>query len=327
MKRLTECDPDLVACDLHPGYHTSRIAAAIPGRRIHRVQHHHAHIVSCLAENRASGPVIGLAMDGTGYGTDGTAWGGEFLVATETDFTRAGHLKPFSLPGGEKAIREPWRTASSLLREAFGAAWPGVARRTGILPEDVPPDLLERVMDSGVSGLRTSSLGRVFDGVAALLGLRRQVGFEGQAAIELEALAGSREGALLPFGIEEDGVLRLDLFPTVRAMSESLLRGEDPAGLAAAFHRTLAAASAAVAERIRERTGLSRAALSGGCFQNRRLLEECTTALERAGFEVLRHRLVPPNDGGVALGQAVVAAARALEEDGDYEAQGETGHD
>ncbi|PKN33058.1 MAG: carbamoyltransferase HypF [Deltaproteobacteria bacterium HGW-Deltaproteobacteria-19] len=315
VRRITESDPDRIACDLHPGYHTSRIAAGLTDRQVYRVQHHHAHIVSCLAENRAGGPVIGLAMDGTGYGVDGQAWGGEFLVATETDFTRAGHLKPFSLPGGEKAIREPWRTAVSLLREAFGSSWPEAARRAGILPEDTSTDLLERIMDSGLAGLKTTSLGRVFDGVSALLGPRYRVSFEGQAAMELEALAGSAEGRLLPFTIGEDnGTYVLDLFPAVRALADLLPWGESPTALAAAFHRTLAVSFTALADRIRETTGLNTAALSGGCFQNRRLLEETTASLEGAGFEVLRHRLAPANDGGIALGQAVIAAAQALNE-------------
>ncbi len=315
VRRITECDPDRIACDLHPGYYTSLLAAGLTNRHVCRVQHHHAHIVSCLAENRIGGPVIGLAMDGTGYGTDGRAWGGEFLVAKETDFTRAGHLKPFSLPGGEKAIREPWRTAASLLREAFGASWPEAARRSGILPDGTAPDLLERIMDSGLAGLPTTSLGRVFDGVSALLGIRRRVSFEGQAAMELEALAGTERGRLLAFAVgEEDGVLVLDLFPAIRELAECLFRGENPASLAASFHRTLAAALTDLAGRIRETSRLGTAALSGGCFQNRRLLEECTASLEGAGFEVLRHRLVPANDGGIALGQAVIAAARALNE-------------
>jgi len=312
IKRLTECDPDRIACDLHPGYHTSRLAAGLTDRRVYRVQHHHAHIVSCLAENRSPGPVIGLAMDGTGYGTDGQAWGGEFLVASEADFTRAGHLKPFSLPGGERAIREPWRTAASLLKEACGASWPEAALKAGILPAGASPDLLERVLGSGPASVRTSSLGRVFDGVSALLGVRSRVSFEGQAAMELEALAGPGGGGLLPYGIEEEGgVLLLDLFPAIRAIAEALPRGGTREDLAAAFHRTLAAALTALAERIREGTGLNRTALSGGCFQNRRLLEECTDFLTRSGFEVLRHRLVPANDGGIALGQAVCAAAQA----------------
>ncbi|NPU86517.1 MAG: carbamoyltransferase HypF [Syntrophaceae bacterium] len=315
VQRITECDPVRIACDLHPGYYTSRIAAGLADRQVYRVQHHHAHIVSCLAENRADGPVIGLAMDGTGYGADGQAWGGEFLVATETDFTRAGHLKPFSLPGGEKAIREPWRTAASLMREAFGSSWPEAARRAGILPEDTSPELLERIMDSGLAGIRTTSLGRVFDGVSALLGPRRRVSFEGQAAMELEALAGQEKGRLLAFAVgEENGAFVLDLFPAVRELVDLLSRGVSPAALAAAFHSTLAVSFTALAGRIRETTGLNTAALSGGCFQNRRLLEECTASLEGAGIEVLRHRLAPANDGGIALGQAVIAAAQALNE-------------
>ncbi len=170
-------------------------------------------------------------------------------------------------------------------------------------------------MDSGLAGLPTTSLGRVFDSVSALLGVRRRVSFEGQAAMELEALAGPEEGRLLAFAVEEEnGVLVLDFFPAIRELAECLFRGERPASLAASFHRTLAASLSDLAGRIRETSRLGTAALSGGCFQNRRLLEETTSSLEGAGFEVLRHRLVPANDGGIALGQAVVAAARALNE-------------
>ena len=222
MERITRCSPRIVACDLHPGYYTSQAAREM-GREIAAVQHHHAHIVSVMAENRLDGDVIGLAMDGTGYGTDGQAWGGEFLIAGEKTFSRRGHLKYLLLPGGERSIREPWRTAASLLREAYGEEWqemarrlrlppPGEARRTGQEGKtgggeaaDEALASLERVMCGRIRSPWTSGLGRLFDGVAALLGLRRCVSFEGQAAMELEALARGDSHPALPFTIREEG--------------------------------------------------------------------------------------------------------------------------
>jgi hydrogenase maturation protein HypF len=336
MERITECRPSLVACDLHPGYHTSRVARSMAGRQVVAIQHHHAHIVSCMAENGLAGDVIGLAMDGTGYGSDGQAWGGEFLIADEKGFSRAGHLRYLPLPGGERAVREPWRMAASLLREACGGDWTEQARRLGLIPEaePLPPGLeneapeevlarLERSMDGRLPTPRTSSLGRFFDGVAALLGLRRRVSFEGQAAMELEALAGGQTDLRLPFSIRahDPGSERtsaqmapegrvLDLLPAVRAMAEALLAGRPRAEIALAFHNLLPEAFAALAEIIRQETGLSRAVLSGGCFQNRRLLAGCLDSLGGAGFEVFHHRLVPTNDGGISLGQAICAGAR-----------------
>ena len=335
MERITECRPLLIACDLHPEYYTSRVARQMEGRKIVAVQHHHAHIVSCMAENRLAGEVIGLAMDGTGYGPDGQVWGGEFLAANEKGFARRGHLRYIPLPGGEKAIREPWRMAASLLREACGAEWMETARRLGLSPdvqltpsgggEETAGEALaglERAMDSRINTPRTSSLGRVFDGVAALLGLRRRVSFEGQAAMELESLARGRTDLQLPFAIgeecavesplhpqEQNRGLILDLTPAVRAITEALLDGRPRAEIALAFHNLLPTALTAMAERIREETGLNRVVLSGGCFQNRLLFAGTLSSLREAGFETFHHRLVPTNDGGISLGQAVCAGA------------------
>ena len=340
MERITECRPLLIACDLHPEYHTSRIARGMEGRKIFAVQHHHAHIVSCMAENRLAGEVIGLAMDGTGYGPDGQVWGGEFLTADERDFTRWGHLRYIPLPGGERAIREPWRMAASLLREAFGGRWMETARRLDVRPDGHPTPSgegegaagevlagLERAMNGRIRTPWTSSLGRVFDGVAALLGLRRRVSFEGQAAMELESLARGRTDLQLPFVIgeacpaesplhppEQDRSRILDLLPAVRAITEALLDGSPRAEIALAFHNLLPTALTAMAESIRGETGLNRVVLSGGCFQNRLLFAGCLSSLREAGFETFHHRLVPTNDGGISLGQAVCAGANNKKE-------------
>jgi len=311
MERIAECRPDVIACDLHPSYWTTRLAEELSHSQIIRVQHHHAHIVSAMAENGLSSEVIGLAMDGTGYGHDGTAWGGEFLVVDEIDFQRAGHIRPYPLPGAEKAVKEPWRVAASLLRESFGEAWRDVARKLPLKEKESHFGVLENMMAQGFNSPLTSSLGRVFDGVAAILGTRQAVSFEGQAAMELETLATGRTTRRYPFEIMRDGDrIVLDLRPLVRAIAEERIKEKDPAAIAAAFHRTIIGALVAMTVAVREQTGLGKAVLSGGCFQNRVLLEGTVRELERAGFEVYTHQMLPSNDGCIALGQAVVAAAR-----------------
>ncbi len=173
MQKIAECKPDIIACDLHPAYYTTKLAEELPASRIIKVQHHHAHIVSAMAEHGIEGEVIGVAMDGTGYGLDGTVWGGEFLVAEEAAFTRIGHIMNYLLPGGEKAIREPWRIAVSLLREAYGDNWQEAAEELQIVPENSYYETMNRIMAQKFNSPLTSSLGRLFDGVAALLGVRQ----------------------------------------------------------------------------------------------------------------------------------------------------------
>lgn len=310
MERIAQCRPDVLACDLHPAYYTTRLAEELPHRTVLRIQHHHAHIVSAMAENGLTGKVIGLAMDGTGYGTDGTAWGCEFLLADEVDFQRAGHLRPYPLPGSDRAVREPWRAAVSLLRESYGESWREIA---GNLPlKDHAPhfELLDKMMAHGLNSPPTSSLGRVFDAVAALLGIRQVVNFEGQAAMALEAMASAPAEKTYTFDIFEGDRIVLDLRPLIRAIVQEQLSGREPQKIASDFHRTLSRALAAVTAKIRMRTGIEKAVLSGGCFQNRILLDSLTRVLEQEGFTVYLHRSLPPNDGCIALGQAVAAAAR-----------------
>ncbi|MGE5844321.1 MAG: carbamoyltransferase HypF [Syntrophaceae bacterium] len=311
MERIAECRPDVIACDLHPAYWTTRLAEELPHSQIIRVQHHHAHIASAMAENGLSCRVIGIAMDGTGYGADGTAWGGEVLAADEVDFRRAGHIRPFLLPGAERAVKEPWRVAVSLLRESFGEGWRGAAGRLPLMEKENHFDILENMMAQGFNSPLTSSLGRVFDGVSAILGTRQAVSFEGQAAMELETLAAGRTKKSYPFEVLQDGGgVILDLRPLVRAIAEERIKGKDPAAIAAAFHRSIIGGIAAMTVAVREQTGLGKAVLSGGCFQNRVLLEGTVRELEKAGFEVYTHRMLPANDGCIALGQAIVAAAQ-----------------
>ncbi|OPY89699.1 MAG: Carbamoyltransferase HypF [Syntrophaceae bacterium PtaU1.Bin231] len=317
LKRITESSPVLIACDEHPGYYATKVAASMEAEgpcELVRVQHHHAHIVGCMAENGISGEVIGLAMDGTGYGSDGHAWGGEFLTATATGFRRAAHIRYFVLPGGERAVREPWRIAVSLLKNAYGEAWPGIASRLNLVPEERYYEILDRVIDERINSPLSSGLGRIFDGVAAILGLRRTVSFEGQAAMELEGSARGRAGDPFPLemSIAPDGCRILDVSPAVRAIAEGVFQGREKGELAASFHVTLQQAFRRMSEEIRSQTGLNRAVLSGGCFQNRILQEGCMQELARAGFDVFSHRLVPPNDGGISLGQAVIAGSRKM---------------
>lgn len=311
MQKIAECKPDIIACDLHPAYYTTKLAEDLPSSRIIRVQHHHGHIVSAMAENDIEGEVIGLAMDGTGYGLDGTVWGGEFLVADEANFTRIGHIMNYLLPGGEKAIREPWRIAISLFKEAYGDNWPGVAERLKIVPKKNYYETMDRIMTHRFNSPVTSSLGRLFDGVAAILGIRQNVTFEGQAAMELEATAKGNAGIILPFDISEtDDVFCLDFSPMIRKIVDEIMAGRSREEVAYSFHLTLPVAFRSMAEAIRKRTGLNRVVLSGGCFQNRILTEETIAELEKAAFVIFFHDVLPTNDGCISLGQAVCAGAQ-----------------
>jgi hydrogenase maturation protein HypF len=310
MQEMTECRPDIIACDLHPGYYSTRIAESM-GKPAYKVQHHHAHIVSSMAENGLSGKVIGIAFDGTGYGTDKTVWGGEFLIADEKDFIRAGHLNLFTLPGGEKAIREPWRIAVSLLRNAFGKKWRSYADKLGLIQDETSTIQIEKAMNIGLNNPATSSMGRLFDGISALTGLKRFVSFEGQAAMELESV--SYNGSTYPYEYEldiKDDMIILQTDPMIRQIVSDIIHGAVPADIGGRFHTSIIMGTADVACRLREKYNLNRVALSGGCFQNRLLLEGAIKFLEKSGFDVYHHRLVPTNDGGISLGQAVSAAVR-----------------
>ncbi len=311
MKKITESDPAVIACDAHPAYYSTQVAEALAPVKVIRVQHHHAHIVSCMAENRISGEVIGLAMDGTGYGLDGNAWGGEFLVANETGFRRLGHLKYFVLPGGQKAIQEPWRIAASLLKSAYGNAWPEIAARLDIIPSGFDSKLLDKIIENKINSPLTSGLGRLFDGVAAIMGLRRKVSFEGQAAMELEGCINETSGTTFPFEIKRDaeGCFILDMSGAIRSIVDEILKGTSKNEISISFHMTVARSFAAMAKEISAINGIKRVALSGGCFQNRILLENSVAELENAGFTVYCHKHVPANDGGIALGQAVIAGS------------------
>ena len=306
---LFDIAPAIIAHDLHPDYHSTRYAtqrALSRGLQTIAVQHHHAHVASALAEHRLEGPVIGVAFDGSGYGDDGSIWGGEFLVGDARAVRRMAHLRTVPLPGGEQAIREPWRMATSHLLDA-GEDADLVTRRH---PETAR--LLERMIERGINAPMTSSAGRLFDAVAALVGIRDRVSFEGQAAMELEWLAtDTAPCGAYPLDLETtDGAMVLDTRPLIRAVARDVRDGCSPPVVARRFHAGLAAGIASICERIRDLTGVERIVLTGGVFLNGLLTHECTGRLTAMRFDVYRHRLVPPNDGGLSLGQLAVAAAR-----------------
>ena len=309
LQALLEIRPSLVAHDLHPDYLSTGYAEGLAGIPKVAVQHHHAHLASCMAENGLDGEVIGVIFDGTGYGADGTVWGGEFLVGGYRGYRRAGHLRPVPLPGGDAAVREPFRMALAYLHDAFGdelfdlpLPW---------LAAIAPPErrLYLQLLERRINSPLTSSCGRLFDAVAALIGLRERVSYEGQAAIELEALAeeSPATGCYPMAFMRRDGTVEVDLRMMIRALVEEMAAGRPKADMARLFHATVAAAVGEVCSVIRGEEGLDRVVLSGGVFQNRLLTEGVCALLEANGFTVVTHRLVPPNDGGLALGQAMVA--------------------
>jgi hydrogenase maturation protein HypF len=301
LPRLYEAKPEIIAHDLHPEYLSTKHALQQPGRKV-AVQHHWAHIASCMAENEIEPPLLGVAWDGTGYGTDGTIWGGEFFLAKEDSWYRAAHLRTFRLPGGDAAVKEPRRSALGLLHEIFGdELWEEADLLTDFTNAELKT--LRSMLTSHVNSPVTSSAGRLFDGVAALAGLRSRATFEGQAAMELEFAVepGVTEG--YPFALRETKPLVIDWEPPLRAILKDRRQNVAPGLIAARFHLMLADMILAVAQRFHE----SKIALSGGCFQNRYLSERVINQLLADGFQPYWHQRVPPNDGGIALGQVWLA--------------------
>ncbi|WP_173198795.1 carbamoyltransferase HypF [Geobacter sp. SVR] len=318
---LLEITPRAIACDQHPDY-LSSLYATESGLPVTAVQHHHAHMAACMAENGLKGEAIGVVFDGTGYGSDGTIWGGEFLVGGYDGFRRAGHFRTVPLPGGDAAVREPWRMAAAYLHQimgtdAFALDLPAIARQG-----ELEKEMLAAMLEKGINSPPSSSCGRLFDAVAALLGLRHTVSYDGQAAIELEALAeaaeddgvypyrigeapsGSSAGAVIASGIE------LDFSPMFLKILSDLADTVPAAVIARRFHGTVAHAGTETCLRIAASTGLERIVLSGGVFQNRILSDLMYSGLVARGMQVYTHRLVPPNDGGIALGQVAIAGRR-----------------
>jgi len=305
---IMEIKPELVVCDQHPDYLSTRYAEEL-GLPLVSVQHHHAHMASCMAENGLDGEVIGVIFDGTGLGDDGTVWGGEFLVGGYAGVQRIGHLKQVRLPGGDAAALEPWRMAASWLYSALGeAVWqlPGMP-----LLSATERQLLQAMLERGIHAPLISSAGRLFDAAAFLLGASTRNSFDGQAGMALEALAETATTTdLLPYQLQPGRPFQLDPVPLLLGLLQRLQAGESPASLAWAFHASLAMAVVDGCALIRKETGLDRVVLSGGVFQNRLLTGFVYTFLAKSHFSVFIHTLVPPNDGGIALGQAAIAARR-----------------
>jgi hydrogenase maturation protein HypF len=308
---LYDVRPTLVACDSHPGYLSTQWAAQREVRRV-AVQHHYAHVLACMADNDLTAPVLGVAWDGTGYGPDGTIWGGEFLRVTPTGFIRVAHLRSFRLPGGAKAITEPRRAALGLLYSVFGdglLTMPGLAPCRTFSAQELP--LVCTMLRNGLNAPPSSSVGRLFDAVAAIIGLHQIASFEGQAAMALEfAAAGQATDAAYPYELTAGAPLLVDWQPMVYGVLADLRQGVPVGEIAAKFHHMLVNALVAVACHVGER----RIVLTGGCFQNRYLTERAVLRLRAAGFTPYWHQQVPPNDGGLALGQ-VIAALRADREE------------
>ncbi|SEG52353.1 hydrogenase maturation protein HypF [Bryocella elongata] len=313
MQRLFHVSPRAVVHDLHPGYMSTHFAkrwACERGMQAIGVQHHHAHIAACMAEHRLTGEVLGVAWDGTGYGEDGTIWGGEFLVSGLVGFQRAAHLRPVLLAGGDTAVREPWRIALAYLQDAFGEVPEDLAWRPGASSSAF--ETVKTMLQRRINTIPTSSAGRLFDAVASLTGLRHTVAFEGQAAMLLEGSSASAIHPAYSFALEEcaGAATQVDLRPMIREIAGDRRLNVTPAIIAARFHATMVDVITEICLRLRSSTGLDRVCLGGGCFQNVTLLRGCRSALEQQGFHIYWPQRVPANDGGLALGQAAVALAR-----------------
>ena len=311
-ERLFAVEPEIVVHDLHPEYLSTKYALERPGVELVGVQHHHAHLAAALAEHGEPGTAVGAIFDGTGYGTDGAAWGGELLAGDVGSFARLGALREVPLPGGERAIRQPWRMACAWLLDAVGPE----ARLPRGLAAAVTPGAwadVRRIAQAGIASPMTSSVGRLFDAVAAICGVRAEVNYEGQAAIELEAACDPAERGRYPMAVlEESGRLVIDPRETIRAVASDADAGVPVGILAARFHSTVAAATVEAVVRLAERAGTETAVLSGGVFNNRRLAEATEAGLERAGLRALIPERLPPGDGGISYGQAAVAAWRMV---------------
>lgn len=315
-EQLFQITPIVAVRDLHPGYLSTRLAEELRLSPVMTVQHHHAHIAAVLAEHGETGPVIGVAYDGTGYGDDGNVWGAEVMLADLADYRRLAHLRYAPLPGGDLAAREPWRSALSYLSlepaaaAAFAGAFDGVAARERTLAEMQ----IARRLNAPLA----SSMGRLFDAASAIIGVHRGRQFEGQAAMALESLAGRRPGRALDMPVHADAgsTWTLDPLPLLIALGDQRRGGADPADLAADFHQTVIGATTRLVADNCERFNLRTVALGGGVFQNTRFATALPEALEALGIRVLTARLLSPNDGGVSYGQAAVAAARLARDDG-----------
>ncbi|HJX30368.1 MAG TPA: carbamoyltransferase HypF, partial [Thermodesulfobacteriota bacterium] len=312
-KKLFRLSPRIIVCDQHPDYLSSRYAQELKTKNneltVIPVQHHHAHIVSCITENKVPPPVLGIAFDGTGYGEDGCIWGGEFLLVDYAKSQRLGHLEYIPMPGGESAIKKPFRMALSYLVNLLGKQV--LNQRLAFLETvgKVELELIKKQIEKGINAPLTSSCGRLFDGVSALLNIRNEVDYEGQAAIELEMIAGEGKdtGKIYPFEISQEKEMKIvRLQELFAAILEDVKHGVSKTEISSCFHHSVAQMVARICQELSRDTGVNKVALSGGVFQNRLLLKLTNGYLEKTGLTVITHREVPANDGGISLGQAVI---------------------
>ena len=313
-EKIFSADPEATAFDKHPDYLSTKYAVELSGTAKIPVQHHHAHIAACMAENNVLGPVIGVAFDGTGYGDDGRIWGGEFFTGDYSGFERQAHFEYVPLPGGEAGIKEPWRMAVSYLVKTFGEDL--TAYKLPFLSE-ISTDRVDFVIQQIIKGINspdTSSVGRLFDAVSALCLLCNKIEYEGQAAIRLEKVAGIAEDLQYLYEIDRIGSeYQISVRQMISAIVEDMAKGKDPSCISGAFHRTVAKIVLEVCQMLREDSGINQVALSGGVFQNRLLLGLALDLLENNGFRVYIHSKVPTNDGGISLGQAAIALRKIVE--------------
>ncbi len=305
---LMRIEPELIACDMHPDYPTTAFAQTLAARKglpVVRVQHHYAHILSCMAENAESEPVIGVAMDGTGYGNDGKIWGGEFFIAGLRHYTRRFHFEYVPMPGGDKAVSQPFRMALAYLSKTIGADR-AVSFMREIHDDALPLEQVAGLINNQKLSPLTSSCGRLFDAVSSLLGIRHKCSYEGQAACELEALALKGESGVYPYRI---GDQQVSFTETINAIIEEMKREISVSVISARFHNTIVHAVVSLCDLIRGETGLDRVALSGGVMQNKSIHENAVLELHKLGFKTISHKTVPPNDAGLSLGQAAYVNA------------------
>ena len=311
LKRILDIDPEIIACDLHPDYLSTCYAKEQHGVELIQVQHHHAHIASCMAENKLDDTVLGLSFDGTGYGTDGCIWGGEILIVEPEHFKRAASLSYVSMPGSAAAIKEPWRMAISYLYHAFGEEFWNLDLPLLKKIEEKKIKFIIEMISKKINSPLTSSIGRLFDGIAAIIGIKNHVSFEGQAAMDLEMLADDNRDATYDYEWLSGNTYKVFTEPIVCGVVKDMEAGMHPSGISSKFHMTLIKLFSELCVVLRKKNGLNRIVLSGGVFQNSILLTGLIKSLEEKNFKVFTHTKVPANDGGISLGQAMVAAAIA----------------
>jgi len=316
LSKYLEILPKVVVCDLHPGYFSTRFAEAfhekIPGVKLCKVQHHEAHIASAIAENFVKGDVIGVAFDGTGFGSDGKIWGGEFFTGSPKEFTRAGHLEYVAIPGGDAAVREPWRMALSYLYRAFGdkAVQLKIISRRGH-KKNWP--VMKKMIDEGINSPLTSSAGRLFDGVASLILNKDTAGYEAELPIMLEKLVPQGYEEHYDFDLKnEEGVLVVRLGRIIESITRDISTGVDKRLLAGKFHNTVAEIVIRMVAAIGKKSGLKKVVLSGGVFQNKYLTTKAKLMLEKSGYKVYTHFGISTTDAGIPLGQIAIAQARGI---------------